>query len=146
MNILYCNLKELRGKDVVKFMNGFNRCCGGGKGFTGVTPVVKPSCSKPVAVPSHVGGAAVLPGSVGPNQWDSISRVQEPAVECVQEFHHYAKVEHVIPVHVKNIHHQHTQHDYIVQQAGTTDETLCYEYGLECEKDVCDLIAQCGCR
>ena len=135
-------------------MNGFNRCCGGNKSYGGVTPVpaaVRPTCSKPVTVPGYVGGsscggAVTLPGHVGPGQWDSISRVQEASVECVQEFHHYAKVEHVIPVHVKNIHHQHTQHDYIIQQAGTTDETLCYEYGLECEKDVCDLIAQCGCR
>jgi len=132
-------------------MNGFNRCCGG-KSFGGVTPVpaqvVKPSCGGGVSPrPGHFGGgAAVLPGHVGVDQWDSISRVQEPAVECVQEFHHYAKVEHVIPVHVKNIHHQHTQHDYIIQQAETTNETLCYEYGLECEKDVCDLIAQCGCK
>ena len=127
-------------------MNGFNRCCGGKKGQVG-------GCSSPVqTLPAQVkpvcktGHHSVHGFQQGPEQWDSISRVQEAAVECVQEFHHYSKVEHVIRVHVRNIHHQHTQHDYIIQQAETTNETLCYEYGLECEKDVCELIAQCGCK
>jgi len=143
-------------------MNGFNRCCGGNKGAQGAVTLpgtvggcqgvsTMPAQVKPVCKHGghHVHGAQALPGTVPgafPTQWDSVSKVTEAAVECVQEFHHYAKVEHVIPVYVKNIHHQHTQHDYIIQQAGSSDETYSYEYGLECEKDVCELIAQCGCR
>ncbi|MCL1950747.1 MAG: hypothetical protein FWF59_13585 [Turicibacter sp.] len=137
-------------------MNGFNRCgCGGNKGFT-PAPAPAPECTgngfqpvpvRPLVKPAFKSGGHTVTGHQAvPSQWDSVAKVQEQAVECVQEYHHYAKVEHVIPVYVKNIHHQHTQHDYVIQQAGVSDETLCYEYGLECEKDVCDLIAQCGCR
>ena len=144
-------------------MNGFSRCCGGQKaqapacgGGAAVRPQAPQGCGyapvqtlpaqvAPAPRPCHHQVHGLHQGVVGDHQFDSISQVVEPAVECVQEFHHYAKVEHVIPVHVRNIHHQHTQHDYIIQQEATTNETLCYEYGLECEKDVCELIAQCGC-
>lgn len=71
-----------------------------------------------------------------------VTRVVEPPVHCPPNvFHHWQKVEHIVPVCVKNIHHCHTKHDYIVCKEEK-NETCYHTHGLECDKDFCALAQQ----
>ena len=72
----------------------------------------------------------------------TVTQVVEPTHHCPTEYHHYNKVEHIVPVVVENIHHYHTQHEYIICKEEKT-EVCEHTYGLECEKDICELVNNC---
>lgn len=82
-------------------------------------------------------------GYQGQQEFGQVSRIVEPTVHCHNEFDHYNKVEHIVPVIVTNVHHHHTQHDWIIVKEAENNENCVYDYGLECEKDVCEVAASC---
>ena len=76
-----------------------------------------------------------------------VTRVVERPIHCPPNvFHHWQKVEHIVPVCVKNVHHCHTQHDYIMCKEPERNETFHHTHGLHCDKDFCSLAQQCPPR
>lgn len=132
-------------------MNRFNRCCG-----NKMMPMM-PFGPMPAPMPmpaSHpepemdCGEKAshhhLMHQMPMPHSGCSVSRVVHPAVHCrPMEFHHHHKVEHIIPVVTRNIHHCHTHHEYIICKEPEINEVCEHTHGLQCGKDVCALVQQC---
>ena len=61
------------------------------------------------------------------NCFESCNKVVEPTVYQQPEYHHFHKVDHIVPVLINNLHHHHTHHEYFTQQQQTV-ENLGYDY------------------
>ena len=61
------------------------------------------------------------------NCFESCNKVVEPTVFQQPEYHHFHKVDHIVPVLINNLHHHHTHHEYFTQQQQTV-ENLGYDY------------------
>ena len=70
-------------------------------------------------------------------QFETCKQVMEPAVSCTQEFHHHHRVDHVVPVVVKNIHCHHNHHHYMIDKKDC-EETFCVDHGIR-QEDWCAL-------
>ena len=127
-----------------------NRCCGNQKMYAMPTEVAQQPC--PEMMPHHCGPQQMnqmpvneMPMPEVPVQHHyqgTVTQVVEPTVYCPNETHTYNKVEHIIPVIVTNVHHVHTEHEYIVCKEEKT-EVCEHTYGLECEKNVCEMVNHC---
>ncbi len=102
-------------------MNEMNRSCG---------------CQQPTYVqpqtcgcqqPANACDCKPMPQMPAPGCFESCCKVMEAPIQHQPEFHHFHKVEHVIPVLVKNVHHHHTHHEYLTQQQESV-ESLGYDY------------------
>lgn len=85
-----------------------------------------------------VGGAPIMGGApmgyspmptIPPmGQYETCCQVIEPTVTCVPQQHHYHRVDHVIPVVVRNVHHHHNQHSYVIDRQETVESYRYDEY------------------
>ena len=95
-------------------------------------------CPKPVEMPA----CPCQTPCPAPTQFESCKQVMEPCVTCTQEYHHHHKVEHVVPVMVKNIHCHHNHHCYMIDKKEC-DETFNTDHGIR-QEDWCAVAkAQC---
>lgn len=82
-----------------------------------------------------MGGVPVM-GSAGPGctsmpvigQYETCCQVVEPAITCNPEQHHYHRVDHVVPVMVRNVHHHHNHHNYVINRQETVESYRYDEY------------------
>lgn len=60
--------------------------------------------------------------------YESCCQVVEPTTVCPYQQHHYHRVDHIKPVVIRNIHHHHTQHNYVTAPSQTTEAYYYDEY------------------
>ena len=73
-------------------------------------------------------GSVPMPTMPPMGQYETCCQVVEPTVTCVPQQHHYHRVDHVIPVVVRNVHHHHTQHNYVVNRQESVESYRYDEY------------------
>lgn len=73
-------------------------------------------------------GCTPMPAMPPMGQYETCCQVVEPTVTCVPQQHHYHRVDHVIPVVVRNIHHHHNQHNYVVNRQESVESYRYDEY------------------
>ena len=96
-------------------MNEMNRCCGCQQ-------------NQPYQyAPANTCNCQPMPCMPAPGCFESCCQVMEAPICHQPEFHHFHKVEHVVPVYINNLHHHHTHHEYQTQQQQTF-ESLGYDY------------------
>lgn len=60
--------------------------------------------------------------------YETCCQVVEPTTVCPYQQHHYHRVDHIKPVVIRNIHHHHTQHNYVTAPSQTTEAYYYDEY------------------
>lgn len=60
--------------------------------------------------------------------YESCCQVVEPTTVCPYQQHHYHRVDHIKPVVIRNIHHHHTQHNYVTAPSQTMEAYYYDEY------------------
>ena len=84
-----------------------------------------------------MGGVPVMGGAPGctpmptmpvMGQYETCCQVVEPTVTYNPQQHHYHRVDHVIPVMVRNVHHHHNHHNYVVNRQESVESYRYDEY------------------
>ena len=76
-------------------------------------------------------GNTTMNGCVTPppmGQYETCQQVVEPTIACTPQQHHYHRVDHIIPVVVRNVHHHHNHHNYVVNRQESVESYYYDEY------------------
>lgn len=72
-----------------------------------------------------MGGCVTMPPM---GQYETCQQVVEPTIACTPQQHHYHRVDHVIPVVVRNVHHHHNHHNYVINRQESVESYYYDEY------------------
>ena len=61
-------------------------------------------------------------------QYETCSQIVEQPVNYTPEQHHYHRVDHIVPVVIRNVHHHHNQHQYIIDRKESVESYRYDEY------------------